>query len=283
MGVLVALLLPAVLAAREASRRITCENHLRQLALACTAFHNTHGRFPPGQAGGQIGWGASSRAWSWLAQILPYVDQGGIYEFGGIPHRTLQDSGVAPSQIAVFWCPSASSPPTRTDAGNLNAFEVGTSNYKGVSGANWGYDETLGIWLNAPFYNLGTNGSFDGLSHGDGILWRNDIAFASRMECVRDGLSTTLLIGEDLPEHNRWCSWPYANNAYGTCAIPPNYISSDPLAFAETWSFRSKHPGGLNFAWADGSTRFVADTIDLGVYRATATRAGGETGTSVGP
>lgn len=76
--------------------------------------------------------------------------------------------------------------------------------------------------------------------------------------------------------HNRWCSWPYGSHAYGTCAIPPNYIHDDPGRWEQTHSFRSHHPGGLNFALADGSARFVDETISLEVYRALATRAGGE-------
>lgn len=282
ISLLVALVLPAVMASREAARRMTCQNHLKQLALACQEFHDGHRRFPPGRSGGAIGWGPDSPAWSWLAEILPYVDQGSIYEQGGIPAATLRNSGIAHLQIPVFSCPSGIGPPTRTDAGNLAGFVVGVTNYKGVSGANWGFDETLGGWLNTRFSNKGANGSFDGLNRGDGILWRNDYAFSLRIASVVDGVSNTFLIGEDLPEHNRWCSWPYANNAYGTCAIPPNYISADPFLFEETWSFRSNHPGGLNFAVADGAVRFVSETIDLDVYRATATRAGGETATATG-
>jgi prepilin-type processing-associated H-X9-DG protein len=90
------------------------------------------------------------------------------------------------------------------------------------------------------------------------------------------------MLGEDVPAKNRWCSWPYANNAYGTCAIPPNVrgpagVEYDPLNWQNTWSFRSRHPGGLNFAYADASVHFVNDSLTLSVYRAMATIRGGET------
>jgi prepilin-type processing-associated H-X9-DG protein len=114
------------------------------------------------------------------------------------------------------------------------------------------------------------------LGKGDGILWRSDIDYRITKNHVLDGLSTAFLLGEDLPEANRWCSWPYSNNAYGTCAIPPNFTFADPNWWPNTWSFRSHHPGGLQFAFADGSVRFVQETIALQVYRALATRRGKE-------
>lgn len=117
----------------------------------------------------------------------------------------------------------------------------------------------------------------DGLEQGDGIMWRSDILRPVAARNVRDGLSQTFMIGEDLPEKNRWCSWPYANNAYGTCAIPPNFSYRDPNWWPNTHSFRSAHPGGLNFAMADGSVHFIEQGIALPVYRALATRAGQET------
>ena len=66
--------------------------------------------------------------------------------------------------------------------------------------------------------------AYDGLSEGDGILWRNNIEFHMTKSHVLDGLSNTFLLGEDVAEDNCWLSWPYSNNAHGTCAIPPNYI-----------------------------------------------------------
>ena len=108
------------------------------------------------------------------------------------------------------------------------------------------------------------------------MMWRTDYRQPVQDRNVTDGLSHTFLIGEDLPGKDIWCSWPYANNAYGTCAIPPNFTFQDPTWWPNTQSFRSAHPGGLNFSMADGATRFVSADIDLATYRALATRAGGE-------
>ena len=94
---------------------------------------------------------------------------------------------------------------------------------------------------------------------------------------VRDGLSNTFLLGEDVPRYDIYCSWPYANNVHSTCAIPPNYNEhADPTDWPNVQSFRSEHAGGLHFALADGSLRFISNSIDLELYRALATIAGRE-------
>ncbi len=284
IGVLLALLLVAVHRVREAASRAQCLSNLRQLALAVQTYHDGQGRFPPGQFLGPYGVGPTSLGWSWLARILPYVDQNNMYQQGRVPSQTLQDSGIAAWQIKLFLCPSDASSWSgpRSDAGNLSGFPVGQSNYKGVSGANWGADSSQGLpAITTDWRNPGTNGSYDGLDNGDGLLFRSDYRHGQRLANVTDGTSNTFMIGEDIPALNTYCSWPYANNAYGTCAIPPNvkrpgggtYLPSD---WPNTWSFRSRHPGGLNFAYADGSVHFISDAISLSAYRAMSTAAGGE-------
>ena len=111
--------------------------------------------------------------------------------------------------------------------------------------------------INTLWLNPGTNRSDDGLDNGDGILWQSDIRFNINQDSVKDGLSNTFLIGEDVPQQNRWCSWPYANNAYGTSTIPPNFTWADTNWWPNTWSFRHDHPAGLQFAFADGSVHFI--------------------------
>jgi prepilin-type processing-associated H-X9-DG protein len=275
IGLLLALLLPAVMAARESARRASCRNNLKQLGLAVQHFEDVQHRFPPGQFGGSYGAGPSSTAWSWLARLLPYVEQGNLYDRGGIPEKPLDASGIAAETVPAFLCPSDSSRSgPRTDAGNLVGFPVGQTNYKGVSGANWGND--AGAPFSTFWINLGTNGSFDGLAEGDGVMWRMDYKTPLSHTDILDGASNTFLIGEDVPSLNQYCSWPYSNNAYGTCAIPPNVSFPILDAWQILWSFRSRHPGGLQFAYADGSVHFVSAGVDLNVYRALATRAGGE-------
>jgi prepilin-type N-terminal cleavage/methylation domain-containing protein/prepilin-type processing-associated H-X9-DG protein len=292
LGTLIGLLLPAVQKVREAASRTSCANNLKQLALAAQMYHDTSGRLPPGQIGpyqwrvpnqSYFGWGPSSYGWSWLSRILPFIEQDNLFKAGGIPNKTLAQSGIAADRIVLFLCPSdtAYNAPPRTNTGNLESFPVGNTNYKGVSGANWGFDSSQNLWFTTWWQNEGTNGSYDGLNHGDGAMFRTDILQLRDLLSITDGLSNTFLIGEDIPALNNWCSWPYATHAYGTCAIPPNARQPngqplDPNDWYNNHSFRSRHPGGLQFAFADGSVHFIPNAIALPVYRGMATIQGGE-------
>ncbi len=286
ISVLIGLLLPAVQKVREAANRMSCSNNLKQIALATHAYHDAQGYLPVNSLAGIDGpYGASTKAWSWLARLLPYVEQENLYREGGIPTTTLYDARVAAARpVKTFFCPSdqALTQGTRSDAADLGALlspnnpamAAGMTNYKGVSGANWAWGET-------QWHNPGTNGQMNGLSFGDGLFYRSDFLSKKRLTDISDGTSNTFMIGEDIPEKNKWCSWPYANNAVGTCAIAPNARRSDGSAYdTEDWrniySFRSRHPGGLQFALADGSVRFVSERIELKTYRALATIRGGE-------
>jgi len=110
-----------------------------------------------------------------------------------------------------------------------------------------------------------------------------------RLAEITDGTSNTYMIGEDVPELIQWNAWAYTNGSTATCAIPPNVgiTVGDPDTgkagfgrWPTRYSFRSRHPSGVNFALADGSVRFVSNNIPLLLYRQMATRAGGEAVTS---
>jgi prepilin-type processing-associated H-X9-DG protein len=118
---------------------------------------------------------------------------------------------------------------------------------------------------------------------GDGMFASRDDLPTNKVDLtsVTDGTSNTFLIGEDIPALNAHCTWPYANGSLGTCAIPPNhnlpYAGGDIYkGWPDLYSFRSRHPGGLQFGFADGSVHFISDTIPLPLYRALASRNGGE-------
>ncbi|MEZ5941220.1 MAG: DUF1559 domain-containing protein [Planctomycetaceae bacterium] len=284
IGLLIAMLLPAVQSVRESARRSTCQSHLRQVALACDQFESSQGHYPTSQFLEQHGIGPDGTTWSFLAQVLPYLEQANLHSAGGIPDKTLRESGIADHQLSVFLCPSDpySNKGPRRDAGNMyeHDFAVGQTNYKGVCGSNWGADTSQGwgvaesgtLWPNAS-----SKGSFDGLNEGDGLFSRIDWKHPRSKDRIIDGTSSTMMLGEALPKYDTYCSWPYANNVHSTCAIPPNIKDdTNPQDWPNTQSFRSEHTGGLHFAFADGSVHFISESIDLKVYRALATIQGNE-------
>lgn len=285
IAVLLSLLAPALVTIRAHAQKSHCANNLRQLGCAVHNYYTSEKRIPYNTFSGQYGGGRESTAWSWLARLMPHLDQQAMHKSGSIPFTTLRQSGVANKAIAGLLCPSD---PTcwdgpRYDAGNLAGFPVGLTSYKGVSGANWGDDGEgdAGISFRTDWRNAGANGSHDGHSNGDGIFFRVDYRRRLRFEHILDGASNTLLIGEDVCRATLWCSWPYSNNAIGTCAIPPNVKKRNggnysPGNWQNNQSFRSAHAGGLHFALADGSVRFLTNNVSLSTYRALATISGGE-------
>ena len=303
IAVLIGLLLPAVQKVREAAARAKCQNNLKQLAIAVHAYHDVNNTLPRNGAGlpanltnshgngtGCCGLGAAPR-WSWIARILSYVEQGPLVQLANIDQGNTDTAGartVESTVLPVLTCPSdPSTNKVRTNSADNGGISVAVTSYKGVSGSNWGADfYPTESSFSTPYSNQGTNGSFNGLENGDGIFWRADIRKGKMpFAMIRDGTSNTFMIGEDLPDHINWNGWPYPNGANGTCAIPPNVgvTIGDPdlgTAGAGRWptrySFRSRHTSGLQFAMADGSVRFVRDSIPLGTYRAFATIAGSE-------
>jgi len=307
IGVLVALLLPAVQTAREASRRTKCTNNLRQLALACHNHHDVTGTLP--RDGNSVdpvalqnshgnGTGCCNQnvaTWSWIARTLPYFEQKALYDSANIPVSILNAQQSLPVIAAVIQglqCPSdGTRPRTRTNSANLNGLTSGMTCYKGVSGANWGADRyPVENSFATPYSNPAVDGSYNGLENGDGLFWRADMRKGTmRLAEITDGTSNTYMIGEDVPEFIRWNEWAHPNGANGTCAIPPQTgnLVGDPRTgtpdfgnWPTRYSFRSRHPSGLHFALADGSVRFVSNNIPLLIYRQMATRAGGEVASS---
>jgi len=287
VAILIGLLLPAVQQVRAAAARVNCQSNLKQIALAIHAYHDTNGVLPIDSFDA---FGPQSHSWSWLARTLPFLEQDNLYRAGNIPSNTLYQSQVAvATQVKVFLCPSdiAMSEGPRPDAADLGVYhgplypppiDAGQTNYKGVSGANW-------QWGDPRWHNPGTNGSWNGLTSGDGLFYRGDFMSPKQLISITDGTSNTFMVGEDIPSKNNWCSWPYSNNAVGTCAIAPNAKRKNGTEYPSydwfnVYSFRSRHAGGLQFAYADCSVHYITDSITLQVYRAMATIQGGEVATA---
>jgi prepilin-type N-terminal cleavage/methylation domain-containing protein len=287
IAILIGLLVPAVQKVRESANRANCQNNLKQLALACHTYHDTYKRLPYNTNPNNWGYDINGSSWSWIARVLPFIEQTPLYNLSGIGYASMPPSyspnplppfsanlTVYATQIQLLLCPSDdSSQQARTDRANTSGYPCGSTNYRGVSGANW-------AWGNWP--NPGVNGDWNGLDNGDGIFFRSDDFRRLRLTSIRDGTSNTFMIGEDIPDLNQHCGWPNANYANGTCAIPPNvqvnpgYGQFSYGDWPNVYSFRSRHDGGLQFAMADASVHFITDAIDLPTYRAMATINGGE-------
>src|ERR1019366_3401092 len=129
-----------------------------------------------------------------------------------------------------------------------------------------------------------TSATCDGLVRGDGVFSRADLflGILRTLVSITDGTSNTFMIGEDIPEYDAHVAWFYDNGALATCAIPPNYNEGIKAGapgindWQNVYSFRSRHVGGLNFAFADGTVRFIDQGIALPTYRALSTIAGNE-------
>ena len=302
IAILISLLVPAVQRVRESANRTQCENNLKQLALACHNYHDAFGTLPRNgdpknlansHSGPGTGCcGVTGAHWSWIAQILPYIEEPALYADGGLPYGYInanaQSLKVLAAPIPTVMCPSdlryssTAGDGVRIDAADLAPTPAGVTNYKGVAGSNWGKDHWPAETDFATTYrNVGKNGSFNGLENGDGIFWRGDVRKGKMpLRYITDGTSNTFMIGEDLPDMVLWNAWAYSNGATATCAIPPNNGDTTVAPGINDWpnrySFRSRHPGGLQFAMADGSVHFIRQDIPQSVYRALATIRGDE-------
>jgi prepilin-type N-terminal cleavage/methylation domain-containing protein/prepilin-type processing-associated H-X9-DG protein len=293
IAILIGLLVPAVQQVRESASRSHCQNNLKQLALAVHTYHDTFKLFPHNGSRnftttGQSCCGAGAPRWSWIARILPYIEQDPLFKLANVSDTTNLNANATvraalTTTIPVLICPSDNSITPRTNAANLSPMPVGITNYKGVSGGNWGNGEARWRWgvPNGPYSGpLGT-ADHSGLLNGNGIFFRADYLRRLRLPNIKDGTSNTFMIGEVIPDMDIHTSWPYNNNACATCGIGPNsrQVNGNDYApgdWPNVYSFRSRHPNGLQFAQADGSVRFVNQSIALASYRALCSINGGE-------
>jgi prepilin-type N-terminal cleavage/methylation domain-containing protein/prepilin-type processing-associated H-X9-DG protein len=306
IGILIALLLPAVQAAREAARNMQCANNLKQIGVALHNYHAAANRLP----GGSLYYPNSGNTGAtvhpgntWCTAIMPQLELQGLYD--QIDFKVLlghaNNAALARIVLPTFICPSdpLSEKPILTDRHPANA------------GCN--PTTALGLWYAASMgptqdgntrsdtfacafcnshtpsppspvnrccqgVNFGTNGdsqvgagSFVGMfgRFGRGVPFNE----------VSDGLSNTIMCGETLPGDCRLISVYAANFCVEATHIPINTMEADTpttLVWYRTCGFKSRHSGGANFLLADGSVRFLTATIDYYLFNALGTRAGGE-------
>jgi len=269
IGILVALLLPAIQAAREAARRTECASNMKQLGLGMQNYHDTWKQFPlPGMIANELGWTVS---------ILPQIEQQAIadrmnYNQGTINHASKMEH--ATNRIGTYLCPSGVNTKTLFTSEAWSGIVAWTAHYYGILGPRGTNAAT-----NTAYRCVNLTEAFGGECQ-QGVMWQ----YASNMRDILDGTSNTYLLGEmswkDMPYYRAWIRGKFGDTR-GTL-----YLLAKNLQFplnskdTTTWNnvaLGSMHPGGAMFTLSDGSTRFVADTINFDVYLATGSKDGGET------
>lgn len=295
IGILVGLLLPAVQAAREAARRTSCSNNHKQCALALQNYHSTFKRFPG------IG-SRSESAFSVLAQILPYAEKTQLSDLidfespiytGGYAGRSIHPNNLeaAGAEVSMFRCPSDPAD-TRFSAfdcdGDAGQYYSGT-NIMACTGSGRDNSWDLRSRTDGLFY-YGSSSRFRDILDGTSqtivfaeSLMGNGISGGSRpvqehesVAWVGHSMATNPNV-EVMSQGPVWGWYGYRGYAwisgkayastFNTYMPPnPNYPDVSQLAFG-WFAARSHHPGGVTTALADGSVRFVNDSVDLQIWR----------------
>jgi prepilin-type N-terminal cleavage/methylation domain-containing protein len=312
IGVLVALLLPAVQAAREAARRMSCQNSLKQLGLALHNYHGAIGVFPPSTI---IFGGSTNQPWSGQALLMPYLEQSGIeglidYSIGyhhGSNKSTFPPNGVATIRVPVLMCPSETKDRPRLDAAgvpehyplnyvfNMGQYRIFHPLTRSDGGAAF-----------APNGRITTASFLDGLSNT--IAMAEVKAFNPRFQDATGMPSSPPGKPEDVSAaytgggawsatngHTEWVCGRSIHNGF-TTTFPPNtrvphtaggvVYDIDVCSSREgrnatdiTYGIitsRSYHPGIVNVLLMDGSVRSIDNNIQRSTWQALGTRAGAE-------
>ena len=277
IALLIALLLPAVQAARGASQRASCVNNLRQVGLGLANYESTHRALPPGYvstfdaSGTDLGPG-----WGWAALTLPQVEQATLYSAINInlPIERPDNQTARLTSVASFLCPADGIKPT---------WDVYTRDPSGKPTALLGQV--------ASGHYIGVFGTTDPGIDGDGVFSRDSVV---AYRDITDGLSQTLTVGERghrlgeatwvgsvtgavlFPGDNDGIGYPRAENGPGMILGHAGGRLGPGDPGGEVNQFYSQHPGGVNFLFADGHVAFLKTTTPNRTFRALATRAGAE-------
>jgi prepilin-type N-terminal cleavage/methylation domain-containing protein/prepilin-type processing-associated H-X9-DG protein len=274
IGVLIGLLLPALQKVRESAARTRCGNNLKQIGLACQAYHDANLTLPPGYTA-SAPYPSTSPGWGWAAYLLPYIEQDNIYRQINFD-SPMEGQAIIESTISTFLCPSDTPPESPfavTDATFRILCTAAPSSYAATCGSD------------ASEVDDAT---------GNGIFYRNS---KIRLTEITDGTSNTAMIGD-----RAWADtqgiWggvadgavtrPGLTNPWTNTTGPAqclvlahnNWINIKTDADGGLDDFSSKHPGGANLLFADGSVRFIHSITSDGpvhlAFWAMGTRAGGE-------
>jgi prepilin-type N-terminal cleavage/methylation domain-containing protein/prepilin-type processing-associated H-X9-DG protein len=301
IGVLMGLLLPAIQQARESAWQVECKNNLKQIGLGLLQFEEVHRHFPPGilqDPGITLDYGQprpyggdKPREFSFLARILPYVGHENFYAYVDLqddypwPNGERLPNGeyINGQVIKLYQCPSYPKdmgPFLNFPAPGIPEHKVAHTDYLGINGTD--------------------QFKYDGILHVNSRVKVRDIDRG-------DGMSKTFIVGERPRTIDQWAGWWFAGSgmfpwfgaadvtlgteeriAGSDCACAPSgeksFYQKGSFKFQydgycwdkNAWHFWSAHPGGAHFLYADGHVEFVSYNINLDIFRARGTYAGGE-------
>jgi prepilin-type N-terminal cleavage/methylation domain-containing protein/prepilin-type processing-associated H-X9-DG protein len=310
IGILIALLLPAVQAAREAARRMQCSNNLKQIGLGLHGFHEVYNVLPEGcPVGGDASF-AGTHGGNWAMLILPYIEMAGLYSQIDFTKHVLQlPTTVLQTPIPTYACPTDSLPslildkrfaahnpavamglwyagslgPTEIDSGTGCPFCTAGTTVAAAGqpvnpccqGHQMGYDPTTGRSGGGNSVGMFSRGKDGAVVNATPDPTKHGYPFSQ----VTDGLSNTIMVGETRPRDCKFLS-AFANNQAVLPTNTPINVPDSVLTllnpFYERLGFGSLHPGGANFLMGDGSVTFFSDQINYLLFNALGTRAGGE-------
>ena len=272
IGILIGLLLPAVQAARETARRLSCFNNLKQVGLGLHHYHDVHRRLPPGWIGvdpdtHRLPLAEGEPGWGWASCLLPFLDKGPLDQQldrnVSIRHPNNEEARL--THLPIYRCPSDPLPALQFTLGmegdpSAESVELATANFVGVHGTQELHDcEGLPVGVqctsDGPLYHL------------------SKVRFVD----ITDGLSNTLLVGERSSEmgHSTWVgSVAEGDEAMARILGITDHAPNAPGGHLD--DFSSQHPAGTNFVLGDGSVRLITESIDLELYRSLATIRGRE-------
>jgi len=286
IAILVALLLPAVQQAREAARRSSCKNNLKQIGLALHNYHDTFSTFPPGYVAQQTGVTAGTDAasfWGWQTYILPQIEQSALYDLMQVGQSNLpQALAIAATRqqmqqpIDSLACPSDTAPSSNSNSQINDAtptpYSLSSSTYVGNNSSFASLAVATGDTLVSTFHETST---------ANGCFWRNS---KLQMRDITDGTSNTIMVGERAWQLNnpggnkRECDGGVvyglnsgenqnlrATLANGSVALNSTATSvggvAAPGGDACQFGYSSLHQGGAQFLLADGAVRFISENI----------------------
>jgi prepilin-type N-terminal cleavage/methylation domain-containing protein/prepilin-type processing-associated H-X9-DG protein len=298
VGTLVALLLPAVQAAREAARRGQCANHLRQIGLALHNYHLLERSFPPGNINRTAGFcpgmrepavSYSTRFGNWLISILPCMEQSTLYDRYDFRYRNdaPENQLVRETHVPTYVCPAdfdttIPAVPATGPASRL-VLKYMPGSYRAVSGRS---DDGINYLDSEMMYSYAPTSR--GAIHMVGVWGFRTETIAG----IRDGTSNTLIVGESTtrssPGYRTFWAYPYAYYTLSGITAQSRTLLGDfdrcveqegnglDIPCKRGWG--GLHSAGVNFCFADGAVRMVSPSIDMTLLGNLATIAGSETG-----